>query len=60
MLLRVSITASSTMALPAVLRRDLEAVEDGNATGGQVLKVRQKRATAILRRISPMTGTRSK
>ena len=59
MLLRVSITASSTMALPAVRAVMSRPSRIGTPELMSVARVRQNRATAILRRMSPRIGSLS-
>ena len=55
-LLRTAITASSMMALPAVLAVISRPSRIGTPEAVRVPRVRQKRATAILRSSMPMTG----
>ena len=58
-LLRVSMMASSTMALPAVRAVMSRLSRIGTPEDVSVASVRQNRATAILRRIMPMIGALS-
>ena len=55
-LLRVSMMASSTMALPAVRAVMSRLSRIGTPEEVSVASVRQKRATAILRRMMPRIG----
>ena len=57
MLLRVTMIASSTIALPAVLAVISSPSRIGTPELIRVESVRQKRATAILRMILPSTGS---
>ena len=57
MLLRVVWMASSMMALPAVLAVMSRPSRIGTPDAISVDSVRQKRATAILRRIGPSIGS---
>ena len=59
MLLRVDMTASSMIALPDVRAVISRPSRIGTPELMSVASVRQKRATAILRRISPRIGIRS-
>ena len=58
-LLRVAMIASSTIALPEVRAVISSASRIGTPEDTSVPRVRQKRATAILRRTEPSTGMRS-
>ena len=57
MLLRVTITASSTIELPAVLAVISRPSRMGTPEAMSVESVRQNRATAIFRRMLPRIGT---
>ena len=60
MLSRVTMIASSTMALPAVRAVISRPSRIGTPEAISVDSVRQNRATAILRRIMPRIGSRSR